>query len=129
MPYPREPDKERTLDEEGVPDLEGPLPGKVATGDPQEGLAPPNEKARAARDWGVTEREQRVDEPLDDRLAREEPDVDERPRAEAREVVLPVPPQGTGADDEKDEIAEEARPGGAVAPEEAAVRVESEREM
>jgi hypothetical protein len=27
---------DRTLDEEGIPDLEGPLPGKVKTGDPQD---------------------------------------------------------------------------------------------
>jgi hypothetical protein len=33
----------RTLDSEGVPDLEGPIPEKAMTGDPQERLAPPNE--------------------------------------------------------------------------------------
>jgi hypothetical protein len=126
MPYPREHEHERTLDEEGVPDLEGPLPEKAATGDPQEGLPPPNEKPRASRDWGVTEAEQRMDEPLDDRLAREEPDDDQAPRAESREMVQPVPPEGSLADDEKDEIAEAAEPEGAVGPEESAVRVESE---
>jgi hypothetical protein len=72
----------RSLDDEGVPDLEGPLPEKAATGDPQEGLAPPNEAPRASVDHGVTPAEQREPEPLDTRLAREEPDVweDEDPR-------------------------------------------------
>jgi len=63
------------LDEEGVPDLEGPLPGKVATGDPQEGVSPPSDHP-ASLDYGVTAGEQRADEPLDARLRREEPDID-----------------------------------------------------
>jgi len=119
-----EPEHERTLDEEGVPDLEGPLPGKVATGDPQEGLSPPNDRPRAATDWGVTAEEQREGESIAQRVEREVPDVDEAPSASAREVVVPVAPQGTRDDTEKDEIAEETRPGGAPSPEEAALHIE-----
>ncbi len=64
-----------TLDEEGIPDLVGPLPGKAATGDPQEGQAPPGNRPRASVDFGTTANEQREGEGLDGRLAREEPDV------------------------------------------------------
>jgi len=71
---PRDPASERTLDDEGVPDLEGPLDGKVITGDPQEGLPPPNDAPRASVDFGTTADEQRHGESLDQRIAREVPD-------------------------------------------------------
>jgi hypothetical protein len=64
-----------TLDDEGVPDLEGPLPEKEATGDPQEGVMPPQDHPVAATDWGVTGEEERAGEPLDRRVAHERPDV------------------------------------------------------
>jgi len=70
----RDPASERTLDDEGMPDLDGPLDEKVITGDPQEGLAPPNDAPRASVDFGTTAEEQRHGESLDLRLAREEPD-------------------------------------------------------
>jgi hypothetical protein len=63
------------LEAEGVPELEGPLPEKEVTGDPQEGVAPPNYFPKAATDWGTTAEEQRRFEPLDVRLAREQPDL------------------------------------------------------
>jgi hypothetical protein len=66
-----------TLDEEGIPDLEGPLPEKEQTGDPQEGIMPPQDHPVAATDWGITEEEQRAGEPLDRRVAHELPDIGE----------------------------------------------------
>ena len=66
-----------TLDEEGIPDLEGPLPEKEQTGDPQEGLMPPGDRPVAATDWGITGDEQRAGEPLDHRVAHELPDIGE----------------------------------------------------
>jgi hypothetical protein len=71
---PRDPASERTLDDEGVPDLEGPLDEKVITGDPQEGLPPPNDAPHASVDFGTTAEEQRRGESLDRRIAREVPD-------------------------------------------------------
>jgi hypothetical protein len=65
---------DRNLDQEGIPDLEGPLPEKAATGDPQEGASPPTDRP-ASQDYGVTAEEQSRPEPLDVRLARERPDV------------------------------------------------------
>jgi len=66
--------QDRSLDEEGIPDLEGPLAEKAATGDPQEGVAPPSDHP-VSLDWGTTAEEQRLGEPLDRQIAREVPDV------------------------------------------------------
>lgn len=74
-----------SLDDEGMPDLEGPLPEKAATGDPQEGLAPPGDAPRASVDFGTTAEEQRHGESLDLRIARENPDT---PATEDPEVPL-----------------------------------------
>jgi hypothetical protein len=64
-----------TLDDEGMPDLDPPAPGKEETGDPQEGLPPPGERARGSVDWGVTAEEQLEGEPIGVRVEREVPEV------------------------------------------------------
>lgn len=52
---PRErPQQPPSLESEGVPDLQGALPEKEATGDGQEGVAPPGNAPGASVDWGVT---------------------------------------------------------------------------
>jgi hypothetical protein len=66
-----------TLDDEGMPDLDPPAPGKEETGDPQEGLPPPGDRPRASVDWGVTAEEQLEGEPISVRVAREQPEVDD----------------------------------------------------
>jgi hypothetical protein len=121
-------DEKRTLDEEGVPDLEGPLPQKAATGDPQEGLAPPNEAPRSSVDRRVVPAEERRDETIDERLPREQPDVDAAGATpQPREQVQTTEPQGTREDTEKDVIAEAAPLGGSTLdPEDDAVRVDRE---
>jgi hypothetical protein len=58
------------------------------------------------------------------RVDREQPDVDEAPPVAEREVGVPVAPQGTRDDTEKDEVADEARADGSLSPEEAALHVE-----
>src|SRR5436190_23050184 len=63
--------KDLSLDEEGFPDLDGPLPAKAQTGDPQEGISPPADHP-SSLDWGVTAAEQRQSEPLSAKLAREQ---------------------------------------------------------
>jgi hypothetical protein len=98
---------DRSLDQEGIPDLEGPLPAKVATGDPQEGASPPSERP-AADDYGVTAEEQGRPEPLDARLARERPDV---VRADADDVGAIVAPEDEDvglADDDGEVVARDA---------------------
>src|SRR3954447_19475620 len=71
---------DRSLDQEGIPDLEGPLAEKVMTGDPQEGTPPPTDRP-ASLDYGVTAEEQMSPEPVDVRLARELPDIGALPRS------------------------------------------------
>jgi hypothetical protein len=117
-----------TLDDEGVPDLEGPLPAKAATGDPQEGASPPTDRP-ASLDWGTTAAEQARPEPLDVRLRRELPD--EPILEEAREHLTGVRMEDEdigGFDDEKDLVAREIDVGDDVAlsPEEAAMHIEDE---
>ena len=63
-----------TLDDEGIPDLEGPLAEKEMTGDPQEGAPAPSDRP-ASLDYGVTPREQAAGEPISVRVRREVPDV------------------------------------------------------
>ena len=81
---PRDPEQiaalEPSLEDEGVPDLEGPLEGKRLTGDAQEGVPPPADRPGPGRDWGTTASEQRHDEPLRRRLLREEPEDAGPPR-------------------------------------------------
>jgi hypothetical protein len=122
-------ERERTLDDEGVPDLEGPLPEKAATGDPQEGLAPPNEAPQSSVDRRTVPAEERRDETVDERLPREEPEVDAAaPTPQPREQVQTADPQGTREDTEKDVVADEAPVEGALDPEEQAMRVEPSEE-
>ena len=67
-----------SLDAEGIPDHEGPLPAKARTGDEQEGLFPPaDDEYIAADEYGTTAEEQRLGEGLDAKLAREIPDFGE----------------------------------------------------
>jgi len=90
-----------SLDDEGIPDLEGPLPEKELTGDPQEGVMPPSDRAHAETDWGMTGEEQRRGEPLDLRVAHEVPDVGETDPVD--EVALDL-----GLDGASDELADPA---------------------
>jgi hypothetical protein len=85
-----------SLDAEGVPDLEGPLPEKEDTGDPQEGLAPPNETPHASVDWGTTAEEQRAGEPDDLRLARDVPDTADDPNDAAQPDEVSESPDRVG---------------------------------
>ncbi len=91
----------RTLDEEGMADLDGPLRGKAETGDPQEGAPPPDDRPRGSVEFGTTEAEQLAGESLESRLARENPDA-ERP---APEVSPTLVGDDLLADDEKDLVA------------------------
>jgi hypothetical protein len=113
---------DRSLDDEGVPDLEGPLPGKVATGDPQEGTSPPSDRPAAA-DYGVTAEEQCHDEPLDQRVAREL--LDTEAHGDDRSPVLVAPEdEELEASGEKDLVARDTDAGtGGLSAEEAAVHV------
>jgi hypothetical protein len=118
---------DRNLDQEGIPDLEGPLPEKAATGDPQEGASPPTDRP-ASQDYGVTADEQSRPEPLDVRLARERADV---VRADPDDVGILVAPEDEALGLEDDDADLVARRGGddqvGTSAEEAAMHVVEER--
>ena len=65
---------EPSLDADGIPDHEGPLNEKAATGDGQEGLYPPGDHYHGANRFGTTAVEEEEGESLDDKLSREVPD-------------------------------------------------------
>jgi hypothetical protein len=60
------------LDSEGIPDLDGPLPQKEITGDPQEGIIAPRDYKQAPDDYyHMDTLEERLKEEVPDRGARE----------------------------------------------------------
>jgi hypothetical protein len=112
----------RTLDDEGIPDLEGPLPEKAATGDPQEGLPPPSDRP-ASFDVGVTEAEQQRGESISERVAREVPDLPGGVRVDDHPVRLFDEDSIDGFDDDGELVGEAEEPATGLGAEDAAVRV------
>lgn len=122
---------EDTLDDRGVPDVL------------DEGYSPP-ERPLAVDDWGTTAREEAEDEDLDDRLARERPDVDaddgdglgdasdtdgelwDGEVGEARAGRLVAGDEGGAPDDDELFAVDVGVDGAAASAEEAAVHVVSE---
>ena len=79
MARPRDPDDfERpapdTL-EDGIPATEEVLEEQLLTGDIEEGPIAPEDYPLALDEWGVVAAEERMGEPLDRRLAEEEPET------------------------------------------------------
>ena len=74
MPTDNVPDVHSELEAEGIPDIDSPPPNTMETGDTGEGLMAPRDYPVAATDFGVTADEARLQEPLTDRVLREEPD-------------------------------------------------------
>jgi len=62
------------FEDAGIPDLQDGTPEQQQAEDPQE-LPLPGDAPNASVDWGTTAEEQLEGEPLDVRLAREEPDA------------------------------------------------------
>ena len=89
-----------------------------------EGEIPPGDEAKGAEEWGITAREERLDEPMADRVRREEPD---RPGGGADDVPvgrLVQPDSGmVDADREATEVAMETTDDGALSAEEAAMHI------
>jgi len=119
-----DPDDAAALDEDGIPDLAGPLDQKAATGDPQEGVPPPSDRP-VSFDWGVTEAEADVGEPLSVRVSHERPDFGEGAEvlADADQIVL-LDDAGDGIEDrEKDLVADASTDEPSLSAEEAALHV------
>jgi hypothetical protein len=110
------------LDEEGIPDLETPV-------NEDEGLIPPRDYPQAVEEYGVTAAEQRGDEPLSERVLREEPDfgqpgyaADDNGGLHAR-LIDPADEDVDDIDDEKDAIGFLVEDEGALSAEEAAIHI------
>ena len=74
-------DQSRALDEEGIPDLETPI-------NADEGMIPTRDHPQGVEEFGVTAAEARADEPIADRVLREEPDFDEAAVGRAAEEAI-----------------------------------------
>jgi hypothetical protein len=81
----RIPDPADPFEEEGLASPDPNDDAKRITGDTQEEIPVPGERPIAVTDYGTTLAEERVDEPLDARLQREEPDFIERAAKDADE--------------------------------------------
>ncbi len=94
----RIPEPPDALEDEGVPDLSDELGAKAVTGDAQEGFDLPQRPTTTSLDrWGVTTEEEAGLEPLERRLASEEPDLtaDDIARAGEAEPVGRLEDAGT----------------------------------
>jgi hypothetical protein len=114
------------LSEDGIPSIEEIPADVLLTGDPLEGELPPLDRPQAVKDWGTTAAEQLAPEPLDLRLAREEPDVLVADDYVDRQFLEPGADGGLG-DDEADVVGEmDAGFEDTLSAEEAAMRVVDE---
>src|SRR4051794_37657885 len=86
-------------EEEGIPDLQDGTPEQQRASDPEQ-MPVPGDEPVAADAWGTTVNEQREGEPLDDRLAAEEPDVGAE-REVPGEPNLTAEPGVGGEEDER----------------------------
>jgi hypothetical protein len=119
-----DPNERDDLDEEGIPDLETPL-------NEDEGIIPPRDYPQAVEEFGITAAEQRGDEPLSERVLREQPDFgegggpDDEPELHAR-LLDPGDEDVDTIDDEKDSIGELVDDEGGLSAEEAAIHITEE---
>src|SRR4051812_14502627 len=111
------------MDAEGIPDLETPI-------NQDEGLIPPRDHPQAVDEFGVTAAEERADEPLADRINREEPDFDMGGVPDAADhaiggrLIEPGSEDVDAIDDEKDAVASLATEDeGGLSAEESAVHI------
>jgi hypothetical protein len=111
--------------EPGIP-ATSEMPRNVPPGDEDEDESPPLDVPQGVEDWGITGREQLLDEPLAERVKREQPD-----RLGSDDISVGgrlIEPGGElGVDEEADAVGE--LDGGVFdtpTPEEAAMRIEDE---
>ncbi|HVF74234.1 MAG TPA: DUF5709 domain-containing protein [Acidimicrobiales bacterium] len=97
------------LEAEGIPAIEDAPPGLEDDYNQFEGMMPPRDHPVAAEEFGITAEEERLQEPLAERVLREEPDVMADTLDDDSVGRLVEPDQGVaGLDSERDAIASEA---------------------
>ena len=139
----RIPEKPSDAEAEGIPDPGYSDPGQLEAGDTEATVEPPHDTALAVDDFGTTAGELRDGEPLDGRLAREEPEVlaaQDLPADESEGADTPFderagqgigrlvePDEGVRGDTEADLVATDAGTDlGGYSAEEAAMHLEPE---
>ncbi len=119
-----------SLEDEGIPDLEGPPESKLPSGTGDEGLLPPRDRPRVLNRSGTTATEQRRGEGMEERLGAEVPDeAAEGDWGPAEETAGRLAdPDATQTDDEDEALAEatDDRSGRGLLAEERAVHIEEE---
>jgi hypothetical protein len=124
----RFPDPGSPLEDAGIPDLQDVTAAQRLAGDDQQEIDVTHDRALVSESWGTTAAEQRAGEPLDLRLAHEEPEVgdglalaDADTNAAGR---LVEDDEGAGPDEQKDAVARSVgNDGGGLTAEEAAMHV------
>ena len=112
------------LEAEGIPAIEDPPPGLEDDYNQSEGMMPPRDYPVGAEEFGITGEEERLREPLADRVLREEPDVMADTLDDGSIGRLVEPDQGVaGLDTERDAIASESYDSDALSAEEAAMHI------
>src|SRR5947209_15685961 len=91
--------------EAGIPATEEIPEEQLLTGDPLEGQIPPLDRSQAVTEWGTTASEQLGPEPLDQRILREEPEIEVPDAGTDRQFLEPGADGGLG-DDEADSVGE-----------------------
>lgn len=110
------------LEAEGIPAIEDQPPGLEDDYNQVEGMMPPRDHPVAAEDFGITPEEERMQEPLAERVLREEPDVMDGLDDSVGRLV--EPDQGVaGLDDEATSIASDSADTDGLSAEEAAMHV------
>lgn len=136
----RIPETPSPMEAEGIPDPEGSSGAHAGSTDEGYGMEPPRDTALAVDEFGTTAAEMREGEPLDGRIAREEPDVitlidqapdesfgSDDPRAGQGVGRLVEPDEGARADTESDLVAADVGTDlGGYSAEEAAMHLEPE---
>jgi len=116
------------LSEDGIPATEEVSEELLLTGDDALGPMPPLDHPQAVNQWGTTPFEERVGEPLDLRLRREQPDVFERAEEVEEDVPQVFQPGAEySVDEEPDEVGDlDAVWEDSLSAEELAMRIDEE---
>lgn len=118
-------DQGNEMDAEGIPDIEPPI-------NQDEGQIPPRDYPQGVDEFGVTAVEERLEEPIAERVLREEPepDIDEILAADLDDddlvggrLIAPGGEDVDAVDVEKDEVALLVADEGALTAEEAAMHI------
>ncbi len=119
-----DPMADASLEDEGIPEPDEQPPGLSRSGGAAEGFVAPRDHARVVEDLRTTAAGELSDEPLGQRVRREEPDFGERRRpGDLGEGRVVQPDAGGEYDDTPEEVAELMDDAYGMTAEEAAVHV------